>query len=428
LNRLPAPLLSRAAIAALLPAYCGLALLSREPERLDFWTFLALMAAGYAGLVLAYCAACRGGIGGRTVLAFALLFRGIGGLGEPVFEDDWFRYLWDGYRFAAAGTPYGVPPAAFFHDPAVPAPFRALLGGVNYPELPTIYGPTAEYAFLGAYGLAPAKLWPLKLLLSAVDLALVGLLLRLAPARRVLLYAWNPLVVKEIAFTAHPDGLIGAGLLAAWALSSKNRHASAALGLALAAGVKVSAGLALPLFLARMPQRAWGVFAAALALLYAPFLWQGATEAAGLAAFAGTFEFNSGLYALVSALLPERAAKGLLGAAWLALWFGVWRWRNAAGPPRVDLVLGGLLLVSPVANPWYLLWWLPFACLAPSLTAWVATAAVVLAYATGLNLDEASLGAYGHPVWARPLEYGLVLLALGVDSWLWLRRRLRLLH
>ena len=130
----------------------------------------------------------------------------------PLFEDDYFRYLWDGYRFAETGTPYGWASADSFAYASVPAAFQRILDQVNYPDVPTIYGPTTEYIFLLAHFLGPGSLVTLQLILIGVDILLIRLLLGAAPPAFVLLYAWCPLVVKEIAFTAHPDGL-GACLL-----------------------------------------------------------------------------------------------------------------------------------------------------------------------------------------------------------------------
>jgi hypothetical protein len=69
-------------------------------------------------------------------------------------------------------------------------------------------------------------------------------------------------------------------------------------------------------------------------------------------------------------------------------------------------------LLSTTVNPWYLLWLLPFLALRPSLPGLVALAAVTLSYVTGLNLGDPALGNFEHPVWLRPLEYGLVAAAL----------------
>ena len=197
--------------------YGALAWAARQPGEPSLVLFLAI--AGWISLLTfgLYAAWLRWGDApfpvGRLLL-WAVVFRACGLVGGPFFEDDFYRYLWDGYRFAQDGTPYGVAPEAFFADPAVPAAFQDVLDQVNYPELPTIYGPVTQLVFLAAYGLRPASVAALQGVLVVVDLLAIGLLLRMAPARGVLLYAWCPLVVKEIAFTAHPGrrrGVPGAG-------------------------------------------------------------------------------------------------------------------------------------------------------------------------------------------------------------------------
>jgi hypothetical protein len=146
------------------------------------------------------------------------------------------------------------------------------------------------------------------------------------------------------------------------------------------------------------------------------------------------WEFNSTGYAVLKVALGEGGAR-LVSAALLAgLMF--WCFRNWISPvsrsalqgsdvpspvlPRGDWIFGAFFFLSPVVNPWYLLWFLPFVVLRPTAAGVTALIAVSLAYAHGLNLGDESLGAYGHPAWVRPVEITAVLLALGWD----LRRRL----
>ena len=356
------------------------------------------------------------------LILWAVLFRLCGLFGVPLFEDDWFRYLWDGYRFAEAGTPYGWAPAASFGDPAVPAVFQRILDQVNYPDLPTIYGPTSQYAFLLAYFVKAGSLVPLQLLFIGFDILLIRLLLAAAPARYVLLYAWCPLVIKEIAFTAHPDGMGACLLFAAVLLRRDGLVTRAAVCLALAAGAKVLALLVAPFVLARAGLRAWLAFGAVLALLYLPFLLQGSSDAASLAVFARAWEFNSALYGALTQWLSDTDAKLLLGAVLLVLGSACWlRYRRETPGeiPRGDWIYGAFLFAAPVINPWYALWLLPFAAVYPSYWAWTASWALFLAYITGINLGDFDLEPFAHPAWVRPLEFGLILTALCLD----IRRR-----
>ncbi len=354
---------------------------------------------------------------GRLVL-WAVLFRSCGLFGIPLFEDDWFRYLWDGYRFVEAGTPYGWPPAASFLDADVPVAMQRVLDQVNYPDVPTIYGPTTQYVFGLGYLISPGSLVPLQLLLVAADIVLIRMLLSVAAPGFVLLYAWCPLVVKEIAFTAHPDGLAVCLAFAAVLLRQREFAVAAAACLALAVGAKVFALLLAPFVLARTPPRAWIAFVGVIALLYLPFVIQGSTDLPTLALFATTWEFNAALYGVVSEWLAPDAARLLLGGVLLA--FGATYWvhhlRQAPGQiPRGDWIFGAFLLAAPVINPWYALWFLPFAVVYPSRWAWTASSVLLLAYLTGVNLDNAELDPFVQPWWVRPLEFGATLGALGLD-------------
>ena len=406
--------------------YGALAYYSRgslgEPTLGAFFAMLGWVAIPWIAVFVALGrAGCVVPVG--RLLFWAIAFRICGLFSFPLFEDDYFRYLWDGYRFAEVGTPYGWAPAASFADTEVPQVFQRILDQVNYPDIPTIYGPVAEFSFLLAYLVAPGSLVPLQLILIGVDILLIRLLLTAAPPRFVLLYAWCPLVIKEIAFTAHPDGLGVCLLVAAVLLRYRRQSIAAALCLALAVGAKVFALLLVPFVLARTGYRAWLMFGGVVALVYLPFVVQGGTDLTALAVFAATWEFNSALFGLLTEWLPAGEAKWLLGATLVALGGAYWlhyRRRCAGGIPRGDWVYGAFLFAAPVINPWYALWFLPFATVYPSYWAWTASLALLLSYVTGLNLGVFDLELFAHPDWLRPLEFGLILSAVGVD----IRRRL----
>ena len=232
------------------------------------------------------------------LIFWALVFWMCGLFGGPFFEDDFFRYLWDGYRFAQDGTPYGIAPEAFFGDPGVPVMFRGILDQINFPELPTIYGPVVPFVFLLGYAVGPGSVAPLQAIFVLADLLAIGLLLRLAPARSVLLYAWCALVVKEIAFTTHPDGFAVCRLFAAVARSRRERLFAAAGLLALSAGAKALALPLVPFVLLRVRFAHWLTFFGVLALLYLPFAWRGGTDLSTLFVFAREWEFNASVFRL----------------------------------------------------------------------------------------------------------------------------------
>lgn len=405
--------------------YGALAYLARQPGEPELSTFFALVA--WTGLPVFGLYFYLRRLGkplpvGRMFL-WAVIFRLCGLVGGPFFEDDFYRYLWDGYRFATAGTPYGAAPEAFFLDTSVPAAFQQVLDGINNPDLPTIYGPATQFLFLLGYWLQPGSVTALQLILILTDLLMVWILLRLAPARTVMLYSWCPLVIKEIAFTAHPDGAGACLLMAAILLVRNRRPGSAAVCLGVAAGAKIFALVLVPLVLMRTRPRHWLLFGGTLAGLYAPFFLMGGTNLTSLQVFAREWEFNSAAFGLLGTLLPRFEARLILGLAFAVFWLR-YAGRFARGLqqaiPRGDWLYGGLLAVSPVINPWYLLWLLPFAAIFPSAWAWTASSAVLLSYATGIHLDDFTLQAYQQPSWIRFLEFGLIVPALVYDL---IRRR-----
>ena len=400
--------------------YAALAVLARQPGEPPLPAFLLLVAwtgLPVFGLYLHFRRREEPFPLGRLIF-WAVAFRLCGLAGGPFYEDDFYRYLWDGYRFATTGSPYGPAPEAFFVDPSVPPAMQSILSGINYPELPTIYAPVTQAIFLLGYWLQPGSVAALQAILILLDLALVVLLLRLAPARNVLLYAWCPLVIKEIAFTAHPDGAGACLLLAAVVLSRDHRWQGAAIALGLAAGAKAFGLVLAPLVLAGAHFRHWLLFAATVAAVYAPFALSGGSELASLQVFAREWEFNSWLFGLLKAILPAFDARLAVGLAFAAFWgwYHVTYFRSQTGTiPRGDWIFGGLLAVSPVINPWYLLWLLPFAAVYPTIWAWTASLAVLLSYVTGLNLQDHAMQPFGQPLWARGLEFGLILCGLGCD-------------
>ena len=399
--------------------YVALAVLAREVGEPNLGAFYGIVAWTAMPVFLLYLRAARRDepIPLARLLLWAVIFRLCGLAGGPFFEDDFYRYLWDGYRFATAGTPYGVAPEAFFLDTSVPLALRSVLDQVNNPDLPTIYGPTTQVLFLFGHWIEAGSVAVLQALLIAVDLAAIALLLRLAPARSVLLYAWCPLVVKEVAFTAHPDGLGVCLLLAAVVLAGRRRDGWAAACLGLAVGAKVFALLLVPLVLIRARPRHWCIFAATLALLYGPFLVAGATDLDTLLVFAREWEFNSAAFGLLAAVVPPNFAKLALAVAFgfFWLWYYLRHRRAGCDVPRGDWVYGLFLLVAPVINAWYLLWLLPFAVVHPSRWAWTASVAVLLSYITGLHLGNYEMQAYAQPWWVRPMEFGAILIAFLLD-------------
>ncbi len=357
-------------------------------------------------------------IGFGMVFLWACAFRLIGVWGEPILEDDYFRYLLDACLFITYGSPYGIAPESLFASSSLTAECQEMLTGVNNPHLATIYAPVLQYIFAFAHILSPVNLDLLQFIIALFDLAIVFMLGRLAPARMVLLYAWCPLIIKEFAFTAHPDVIGVSLLLAAFIARHHGKIAFGCILVALAACSKIIAAAALPFFLFRQPIRCWLLVIATASILYLPFLLQERqSDLAVLAYFAEYWRFNAPIFSLLSEMLTDRWARYLCLAVFL-IWYGYYfrLYQNAAHPndmPRMDWIFGVFFLLSPVLNAWYWVWILPFAVIWPSAWAWTVSVTIALSYVIGLHLPESGLRNYqvaDFAQFAQVLSVGIALM------------------
>lgn len=394
----------------------GLVLLSRQsaPSVLFYVLLLSATAAVTTALLWNQSIASA-----RLVFAGAAIAHAITLAGGPAFEDDYFRFIWDGWRTLQSGTPYGVPPENFFASDTVPPPLQTVLNGVNNPEYPTIYGPVLQIAFAAVFAVFGTDPFGLQLLFAATNLLLIALLLRRHAPGKVALYAWSPLVLVETSLHLHPDGLLAAALFAAL-LAGRARPFAAGLLLGVAAEVKLVALAAWPLLL-RLRPAALLAASATLVLFYLLFLVQG--KGAGFdstATFAAQWHFNPLLYEPLFQLFGWRAGRiaTVLMAGLLVIWLHA-RSRSVDDVP-LAAIFGVILLFAPAVNSWYLLWLLPFAVGRNQLWPFAATVALPFSYLTGLNLGDPGLEAFAvHPL-ARAASWAILLLALLHD---WQRRR-----
>ena len=378
--------------------YAWLSRYTAEGQAVYLGVFAALFALQYGAYLVARAAPAAAPLGLILVgqALFGILLVGI----YPVAALDVYDYLMYGrIVLLYGGNPFTQPPAAF-PDP--------LVGFSPWPNEPSVYGPvwafislipTALSAGSLLLGLALFKLTALAFFLgcSVVIWRLLSLRHpRLAPAG-TLLFAWNPLLLFEIAGNAHNDAaMVLLVLLAILALIRGPRLLALPL-LGAAVLTKLLAAVLGPVFLvgllrARAPWRrkavwigAGGALALALAaLLYAPF-WEGTPTLHFLTRgnwFTASFPTMLREY-LRRSLEFEQA--GRAAAALVASLFGLyavgrlatlwWSDRQAAakaGPgwdgwleATHDVTFAYLAFACIWWEPWYLTWLVALAALLP---------------------------------------------------------------
>lgn len=433
------------ALPIVLVAWAGVCILSRQPgdSALIQFLLLALLMLVVTLVVLWRCQNTGFNLPFRWILFSAIFLRLMSMSGDPLFEDDYYRYLWDGYQTATTMDPYSHAPEKYF-DEDVPEVFEAILSFINYPAIATVYGPVVQWIFALAYLMAPGEIWPLQLMSSLADVAVICLLSRLGAGNALLLYAWSPLILKEYSLTAHPDvfsiTLMFVGIVAAF--RKRALLAGSALGLAL--GAKVFALLIVPFLFSR----AWamgywlrlgGATFVTLALITLSFGTVKIWVPEGLLAMADSWLFNSPLYYLLLQMFSFSSIKVILLASFV-LYVSVvflqrfsktnsskdrddeeWhQWTKSLAAFRGDWLFALFLLCLPVINPWYVAWLLPFATLFPRWWSWTASYSILLSYWYGSNVGAIGSDSLQLPVSVLVLEFALVLL-VPVTAWIVLK-------
>ena len=361
------------------------------------------------------------------ILVSAFAVRLIAAQATPMFEDDYFRYLWDGYIFFSTGSPYGVAPAEFFGS-TLPAAklseinhqaMETLLDQINYPYVATVYGPFSQAIFALAFWLAPAQTWPLQLFIISFDIGIIALLLRMTSARNVMLYAWSPFILMHFTMNLHIDVFALFFMLLAVYLMfyQSGKIYWVAIALALGFASKVFIAIIIPLLL-RRHWRSWLLLVGCLALIYWPFMEEDFFNQSGLLSMAQHWLFNAPIYQWLLAEpfnLPFDWIKiGFLISFCCFYAYVYFHTDNKTETPDFALLFAVFILCLPAVNAWYWSWVLIFAVIKPRLWMWVVSLALLFSYFTALNLGNDSDDPHRHDLhqlanWVLAIEYGLIV-------------------
>ncbi|MER5886858.1 polyprenol phosphomannose-dependent alpha 1,6 mannosyltransferase MptB [Streptomyces sp. NPDC001941] len=412
--------------------------------------------AAYLGLTLLLVAWWRYGKGDRphplrTLAAWSAPLL----LAPPLYSADVYSYIAQGAMVLEGHDVYTDGPSVLPPD-SRGADAAASVGG-HWTDTPAPYGPAFLLLAKGVVALTGGAVVPSVLafrLFAVASLALIVWGVRALARERgadeggaLWLAALNPLLLIHVVGGTHNDGLM-AGLVlagAVWAL--RGRWAVAAVLIACAAMVKSPAALAL-LFVGVVVWRRGG--GAPWSRAVRAFVLPGAVAAAvaaGASVLAGTglgwartqsvagtihtalslsSDLGLGLGQAARVLLgadpdPVKGAVQSLGLAlalavigWLALRsLRPWRGRPVLDPVHaLGLALLALVALSPMVQPWYLLW----GTVVVAATAWSTTTGRVLAVLSAALTYETAPD--GHTPW-----YGFVLAGLVCAAGLlWLRR------
>ena len=338
------------------------------------------------------------------IIAVGLVSRIILIPSQPVLEDDYYRYLWDGAVTAHGYNPYVYSPEAAmdFTNGDVPEELHELANesgkivkNINHPHIRTIYPILSQIVFATAYFISPWEFWAWKVLLLLFDIALLLILIQTLkllklPLLFVVFYWLNPIVIHEIFNGAHMDILAMLFVSLSLYLSIKNKTWFAVVALALAVGFKLWPLVLLPLLLRNFWQdkkllaKFIGAFAGLVLVLFIPVLVSTLDDTLGFIKYAGKWINNAAIYSSYQWIVQETISFLHISVSCLSC---INRWgifiiylliiaiilrkthpNNLEFFNKALLIVAVLYLISPTQFPWYYTWMVPVLAVRPKVS------------------------------------------------------------
>ncbi|GJM30486.1 MAG: hypothetical protein DHS20C17_31210 [Cyclobacteriaceae bacterium] len=316
----------------------------------------------------------------QWALAAAILFRISMLLAVPELSDDFYRFIWDGRLLAQGISPFADLPSELMADPLFNAsPLDQLLyEGMNSPNYFTVYPPVSQMIFLLAAKIFPDSITGnviiMRLVILLCEAGSLWLIIKILKgyglqSKKVLVYAWNPLVIIELTGNLHFEAImIFFVLLAIYGLQ-KNQWKLSATSMGAAIATKLIPLIFLPLLVFRMTWRkvaGYWLLCGAVVLLFFLSVWNPELidgMRSSLTLYFQKFEFNASIYYLVreigyvvkgynviqeaGRLMPLITLLIILAMSWYS--GKIMSWPNA-----MLLALTVYLLLATTVHPWYI--------------------------------------------------------------------------
>ena len=335
----------------------------------------------------------------------------------PILEVDYHRYLWDGAVTANGYNSYEYSPQEFIKGKSnekLPERLRELsinnletLEKINHPQLKSSYPPVTQAVFAFSNLIKPFSLITWKVVLLIVDITtffLIYLVLKKLkiPESNLIIYWWNPLLIKEVFNSGHMDVIVFPFLLACFLLYLSKKYLFSFAALCTAVGVKLWPVLLLPVLLRNFVSdwkkflKYFSIFSVLTLFILSPLFFSYFDQASGIEAYTRSWQNNDSFFRIILAaaefVLPlfgyhpghgqfvSRIAVGLV------LIFAIVYLIKNKSDGRLDhfkislVIISFAFFLSPAQFPWYYLWMLPFLTIIPYKPLLLLTALMPLYY------------------------------------------------
>ncbi len=348
------------------------------------------------------------------VIGIGIILRVLMLFSAPILEDDYYRYLWDGAVTANGINPYMYSPEEVLGGTGIPTELSELaeesgeiIHGINHPEVRTIYPPIAQAFFALSYWLDSWSLISWKLILIVFDLATLSLIFNALgilklPSSYLIIYWWNPLLLKEIFNSAHLDVLVFPFVLSAIIMASQNRYIRSTVTLIIGMGIKLWPAFLLPILLRPIISKpkellsALVVAAISIGILFLPIYLSGLDNSSGFIAYGQSWQNNDSAFRIliyISELsldllhyetFHKYTVARFLVIALIAIWIAYITlgktFKNEDLFKKSLLIIAFVFLISPTQFPWYYTWLIPFLAIKPRFSLLLLTALLPMYY------------------------------------------------
>jgi alpha-1,6-mannosyltransferase len=327
------------------------------------------------------------------VIGFSIAFRAMTLAADPFSSSDIYRYVWDGIVQHAHISPYRYVPG----DPWLSflrAPHQHIFDHINRRDYAhTIYPPVSQMIYWLVTLFSPTVL-AMKVAMFGFECLTVVALVRLLrllgrPSVHILLYAWCPLLVWEIAGAGHVDAAIFAFVTLAILFRYREQPVLTGVFLGLAVMTKFYPLVLLPALYKRGDWKMPATFLAICGLSYLPYLSVGKLVFGFLLGYTKEEGIDTGArFFLLEWVQSSSALKHLPVFVYLVFCAAVlgaislWAWSRASGvsgdswraPSGTSpaflraamlLAFAMMLLFSPHYS-WYIVWLIPLFTLVPN--------------------------------------------------------------
>lgn len=376
-------------------------------------------------------------------------------------SDDIYRYLWDGHLQHENVNPYIFSPSS-----TELIDYRThWWNRVNNPEIKTPYPPFAQILFFGITSISSdinLLILIFRIVMILFDIGIIVIIQRLLkiykiPERRIILYAWSPLVLFEISGNAHVDIVASFFMLLSVYFilqSSEFEHFKTYSGISLAMAflTKFFPIVILPFLILK-----WGIkgivgFIGTILLISLIYIDSNLNPIypEGLRIFVKYFNFNESIFRVYRHFLlhsfniqdADTVARThyiiiMFTVSFLILLYFYGNLLKSIESSNIKEYIGNsvksyqflvllALLLGPDIQPWYLLWLLPFSTIFVNWVIILFSVTVLLSYQIYPQYDDTQVWKENHLLLL--VEYFLVYAILAYSLWRKLRHSNQLIQ